>query len=136
MKYVLISLAVVLLFLAALIGITLYQSQGYGNQQSEQTNQESSDSQVVTYNGMTFLPTTLTIKAGTTVTFGNTSERPMWVASNDHPTHELYPEFDTAAANGSPPKPGDDGVFTFERTGTWSYHDHNNPSAVGIIIVN
>lgn len=136
MKYVILSIAAVILLFMALAGVTLYQSRDYGTQESEQAMQLDAGTQVVTYDGTTFTPAKLTVKAGTTVIFSNTSERPMWVASDVHPTHELYPEFDTGATNGGRPSPGEDGEFTFERIGTWSYHDHNNPSVTGTVVVN
>jgi plastocyanin len=136
MKYVLLSLVAGVLIIAAIVMVTLYQSRDYGGQQAGQVNQQGTDASIVVYDGTSFAPATLTIKAGTTVTFDNRSERPMWVASDDHPTHKQYPGFDTTVAQGAPPNPGEDGEFTFERTGMWGYHDHNNPSAVGTIIVN
>lgn len=136
MKYVLLSVASVVLVVVSLVGITLYQSRTYSQQEDNSIAPQNTTSPTVIYDGTAFTPATLTISAGTTVTFDNTSERPMWVASDVHPTHELYPEFDTAAANGSPPDAEDDGVFTFQKSGTWSYHDHNNPSATATITVN
>src|SRR5688572_30991888 len=39
-------------------------------------------------------PRTLTIPAGTTVVFENKSTTDLWPASNIHPTHEIYSDFD------------------------------------------
>ena len=90
----------------------------------------------VTYDNKTFTPSTVTIKAGATVLFDNTSEVPMWPASDAHPTHTLYPEFDMARANANTlPEPGQDFSFTFTKTGAWKYHDHNFPDITGTIMV-
>lgn len=78
-----------------------------------------------------FSPTSLTIKKGDTVTFKNVGSNAHWPASAPHPTHTDYPEFD--------PKheiaPGQSWSFTFEKVGTWRYHDHLNSGETGIIIV-
>jgi plastocyanin len=78
-----------------------------------------------------FSPSSLTVQSGDTVTFENTSDEDKWPASNVHPTHELYPEFDAKNAV----LPGESYSFTFERTGSWGYHDHLNPELQGTIVV-
>jgi len=101
--------------------------------------------QMVTYTNSGYLPSELTIKAGETVTFENKSSVNMWTASGMHPTHTLYsgtslsahcPDptnvaFDACA--GTPP--GDSWSFTFEKAGTWGYHDHLHPTLFGKIVV-
>lgn len=85
----------------------------------------------VTYDGNGFSPNPLTIKVGDTVRFVNQTSGKMWVASAQHPTHLIYPEFDakTTVSNG--------GVyeFTFTKLGTWAYHDHVNAGKFGKITV-
>lgn len=78
-----------------------------------------------------FSPATLTVESGESVAFENASDDDKWPASNVHPTHELYPEFDAMNAV----LPGDSYSFTFERAGTWGYHDHLNPGLTGTIVV-
>ncbi len=78
-----------------------------------------------------FSPETLTVEAGETVTFENTGDDDRWPASNVHPTHELYPEFDARKAV----LPDESYSFTFERPGRWGYHDHLNPDLQGTIVV-
>ncbi|MBI2547070.1 MAG: hypothetical protein HYW23_01340 [Candidatus Aenigmarchaeota archaeon] len=86
-----------------------------------------------------FSPSTLTIKSGDMVTFTNRDTAPHWPASNNHPTHNLYPEkggcvgskFD-ACQNIAP---GNKFEFTFTYVGNWCYHDHLNPSLTGCINV-
>ena len=41
-----------------------------------------------------FEPSTLTVEKGTTVIFRNDEVRDRWPASDPHPAHDLYPEFD------------------------------------------
>lgn len=78
-----------------------------------------------------FEPSELTVRKGTTVVFSTTTGRPFWPASNIHPSHEIYPEFDPAE-----PVPADaTWSFTFEREGTWNMHDHIRSYFVGAIHV-
>lgn len=86
-----------------------------------------------------FLPASLTLAAGTTVTFKNSSNRPIWPASAMHPTHAAYPTkggclgstFDSCKGV----NPGETWTFTFYENGTWKYHDHLNPSMTGSITI-
>ncbi len=87
----------------------------------------------VTYNGKSFSPSTITIRKGDTVTFVNQSTGKMNVASDPHPTHTDYPEFDQTKSSQIGSKTY---TFTFQKVGTWGYHNHDNPSAKGKVIVN
>jgi plastocyanin len=78
-----------------------------------------------------FSPSTLTVESGEKVTFENPSDEDKWPASNVHPTHQLYPGFDAENAVLS----GESYSFTFERAGSWGYHDHLNPDVQGTIVV-
>jgi plastocyanin len=83
----------------------------------------------MTENG--FEPRELTVTAGDEVLFINNDERDRWPASNFHPTHTLYPEFDTK----DHVKPGESWKFTFNEPGTWRMHDHLIPHFTGTIVV-
>lgn len=86
-----------------------------------------------------FSPSTLTIKAGDTVTWINKDTAQHWPASALHPTHAVYPEpggcfaskFD--ACKGL--EAGESFSFTFTHVGEWKYHDHLNPTLFGTIAV-
>ena len=96
----------------------------------------------VTYTDTGFSPKTITIKRGDAVNFVNQSSGDMWVASAMHPTHIVYsgttlnehcpdPEndsFDQCVA-------GDSFSFTFDKVGTWNYHDHLGPTNFGTVVV-
>jgi plastocyanin len=86
---------------------------------------------VVTFSDSGFSPATVSVKQGTTVTFVNESNNPMWVASDPHPTHTLLPGFDQKASVTS----GGTYEYTFVKVGTWTYHNHMNPSMKGTVIV-
>jgi len=93
----------------------------------------------VTYSDTGYLPGTLNIKVGTTVTFKNNSSVSMWTASAFHPTHAAYPT--TGGCLGSTfdackgIQPGDFWSFKFDIVGSWKYHDHLKPSYFGTIVV-
>lgn len=78
-----------------------------------------------------FQPQVITIKKGDTVTFSTDLGIQYWPASNQHPIHADYPAFDPKR----PINPGEEWSFTFDRVGTWSYHDHLNSPVRGTIIV-
>ena len=78
-----------------------------------------------------FSPAEITIHRGDTVTFKTALKEDFWPASDLHPTHRLYPEFD-------PLQPIDatySWTFQFLKVGAWKYHDHLNPYLRGTIIV-
>ncbi|MEX0877510.1 MAG: hypothetical protein WDZ40_01445 [Candidatus Spechtbacterales bacterium] len=78
-----------------------------------------------------FYPKEVTVKIGEEVRFVNKRDRSFWPASNLHPTHAIYPEFDP----GEPVGAGETWSFVFEVPGIWNYHDHLAPSFVGRIVV-
>ncbi len=100
---------------------------------------------VITYTDSGFSPNTLTVKAGTTATFKNQSSEPFWPASNVHPSHMAYDGTSMAEHCQNPTsnafdacvgvQPGASWTFTFNKIGTWSYHDHLNPGMRGSITV-
>lgn len=94
---------------------------------------------VFTDNG--YVPASITVKMGARVIFENRSNRDTWPASAFHPTHAIYPEksgsdclgssFD--ACRGIPP--GESWSFTFNKVGTWRYHNHLSAGQTGEVIV-
>ena len=86
---------------------------------------------IVNYGDGGFSPKAITIKKGDTVTFRNQSAGDMWVASAPHPTHTDYPAFDEKASVSN----GGSWSFTFDKVGTWKYHNHKNASHFGTVVV-
>jgi plastocyanin len=78
-----------------------------------------------------FSPRSVTIRQGDMVVFENRGGHARWPASNIHPTHHIYPDFDARGPVG----PGQKWAFTFERPGSWNYHDHLAPDVSGSIVV-
>jgi plastocyanin len=86
---------------------------------------------VITLTSDGFSPTELAIKRGETVTFRTTAGKRFWPASNLHPSHALYADFDPK----EPVAPDASWSFTFDRTGEWRFHDHLAPYYTGTITV-
>lgn len=92
-----------------------------------------------------FVPKTLTIKVGDTVTFVNKDSTRHWPASNIHPTHQTYPGSNIEKCGTSEQSTifdackglmqGEEYSFTFDNFGRWPYHDHLKPSLAGTIVV-
>src|SRR3990167_2826378 len=78
-----------------------------------------------------FNPNSLTINQGDTVSFENFGKNDHWPASNIHPTHDIYPEFDPTKEL----KSGESWSFKFEKAGEWRFHDHLHPELTGTITV-
>ena len=85
----------------------------------------------IAFDGTEFEPKEVTIKLGGIITFTNNSNKDFWPASNLHPTHNIYGEFDPR----KPISPSESFTFTFEKSGVWGFHDHLTPTAKGTIIV-
>lgn len=86
---------------------------------------------VVTYTDTGYAPNSVTVKKGSIVTFVNESTRGMWTTSDLHPTHQLLPGFDQKAAAGK----GGTYEYTFDKVGTWTYHNHVNAADKGTVVV-
>lgn len=78
-----------------------------------------------------FVPRTLNVKVGDAVVFKNVGKNAHWPASNIHPTHSIYPEFDPKKEIA----PGDTWRFVFEKEGTFRMHDHIFSQLTGEITV-
>ena len=92
----------------------------------------SSSKQVVIYfESVGFNPKILHIKKGDLVIFKTKLEKDFWPASDLHPTHKIYPEFDPQ----KPVKPEESWGFRFEKEGAWEYHNHLDSEYKGTIVV-
>lgn len=85
----------------------------------------------VIYSDAGFNPNDIKINQGDTVVFQNTSSKAFWPAAGDHPEHLSYPEFDSKKAVTT----GSSYSFTFDKAGTWTFHDHMKSSNGGTITV-
>jgi hypothetical protein len=78
-----------------------------------------------------FSPKDLTVLKGQTVTFKTSRGKDFWPASDLHPTHGIYPEFDPLEPVAADKSWG----FRFDKVGEWRYHDHLFPYYRGTIKV-
>lgn len=85
----------------------------------------------ITFDDRGFVPLRLEVEAGQPVRFANESDVLIWPASNIHPTHQIYPEFDAR----TPIEAGNSWTFTFDRPGFWRYHNHLGPERSGLVVV-
>ena len=76
-----------------------------------------------------FHPKEMRIQEGEVVKFTSKRGRMFWPASNIHPAHGIYPEFDSK----EPMR--ESWTFQFNKTGKWNYHDHLAPYFTGTIVV-
>lgn len=111
------------------VGLTLWLLKPH---QANQASTPSSEGTQILMTEKGFEPEILTIKAGTKITFTNKDNTYRWPASDLHPTHTIYPEFDPK----QPIEPEKSWLFTFNRVGQWNYHDHLSPLVTGKVIVN
>lgn len=101
----------------------------------------------VVYDGDEFTPREIMVVEGATVRFVNIGDIPMWVASDNHPTHTIYDTTSLSehcADDYIGPTPFDQCAsveksgswnFTFNKNGTWKYHNHMRGKDEGAIIV-
>lgn len=78
-----------------------------------------------------FKPNSVTLDENFTVIFLNRDSKPHWPASDVHPTHDIYPQFDPQ----SPIESGKSWAFKPKKAGEWKYHDHLNPHRGGTLKV-
>lgn len=78
-----------------------------------------------------FYPEKITIKKGARVVWVNKSAKFSWPASDFHPVHNIYPEFDPK----EPIASGEAWAFNFDKAGLWAYHDHLAPYFTGEVNV-
>lgn len=91
-----------------------------------------SSTQIIEMTTSGFQPDSVTVDQNSTIIFLNKDSVARWPASNIHPTHELYPEFDPK----KPIQPGQSWPFKPKNVGTWKYHDHLFPHMRGVVNVN
>jgi len=99
----------------------------------------------VIYTDEGYSPKEITINLGDTVLWKNQSSRGSWVGSAMHPTHVIYsgtslqehcPDLENVTFDEcKSSQPGESWSFTFNKKGTWRYHNHVKSSHSGTVIV-
>lgn len=78
-----------------------------------------------------FVPSQLVVLEGGVVRFSNETDEYYWPASDLHPSHLVYSEFDPRRAL----EPTEDWEFLFSQEGQWLFHDHLRSHFGGTIYV-
>jgi len=142
----LVTIIAVLVLIGAVV-VVLGKSGNKTSQPTETTGQPSTPAQSTTKQGAGgaipketianvnltssgFDPKTITVKAGTRVIWLNKSGGGATVNSAVHPTHQAYPPLNL----GQFPD-GSSVQLVFDKTGTYKYHNHLNPSQTGTVVV-
>lgn len=116
------------LFIVITTELTLLNKSKFLNKQIFSVN---SSFATIELQGKGFNPEEIKIRKNTTVKFTTTRNSAFWPASNLHPTHLIYPQFDPRR----PIQAKESWSFKFDKVGTWRYHDHLYPNFTGTIIV-
>src|SRR3989344_3164350 len=90
-----------------------------------------SQTQVIEMTANGFEPQNITIDENSAVIFINKDKQARWPASNIHPTHDIYPQFDPKKSI----EIGQSWSFKPKKKGEWKYHDHLLPHLRGVIKV-
>lgn len=90
-----------------------------------------SEVQIIEMTSNGFEPPSITLDKNSSLIFINKDKVVRWPASNVHPTHEIYPEFDPR----KPIEVGKSWSFKPTKAGEWKYHDHLLPHMRGVIKV-
>ena len=115
------------------------------NNMSPQQNSSDDVAATVRYTSSGFTPPNVTINKGQSVRFVDSTSQGVWVGSNDHPHHTKYDGTNTLSHCQAGERVGDpfdscgaveSFVFTFDKEGSFGYHDHLDASKQGKVIVN
>lgn len=100
-----------------------------GGQNSTTTTPTEADA-TIKYTDSGFQPKSITIKAGQTVAFENSSSRDLQLNSDPHPLHADNNELNVGSV-----AIGATQIVTLTTKGTWGIHNHLDPGDQAIIIV-
>lgn len=130
MKKVIIGIAVVVLLVAIGLIVKGNKSQPITIDAPFSTPQASPQEQnIITLTTDGFSPATLTIQVGTKVTWMNKSGVNATVDSSSHPAHTSYPPLNLGIF-----PDGGTLSLTFDKAGTYKYHNHLSSSQTGTIV--
>lgn len=119
------------LIVLAVIGFFWFGVMGRKQTSEEPSVAPSVNENIIIYTNSGYSPSEFLVQTGTTVVFVNQSGLPMWTATDPHPIHTDYAEFDQRRGVDR----GETYEFTFEEPGTYDYHNHLSPQHAGTIIV-
>lgn len=125
--FVPLALLIIIVLIIGGVGYYLY-SNGVINQvftpsTKTPSSQINLDQVKITITKDGFVPSAVKIKKGQSVEWTNTDTKLHQVAPDPHPSHTSLPEL----AETDPIELDESISFSFEKTGTFTYHDHLNP---------
>jgi hypothetical protein len=120
--------AVILLLAAAAVAVGFLKTTDPGKAAAADLRGQDEVHIVLTDKG--WEPSKVLISEGTTVVFSSQRPYPYWPASNEHPSHSIYPEFD-------PKEPVmASSTWSFRpKQGVWGFHDHIRSYYSGVLYV-
>jgi len=126
---ILVILLAVIVVLAIGSGITWFVMSKVS---TSETAQQATAPAKVTITKDGFTPASIKVKKDQAVEWINDDGTPHSIASDPHPSHDQLPGLDSI----DPLNTGESYLFTFETTGTYTYHDDVNPDKFkGTVIV-
>ena len=132
MKKMMIAIIVLIVVTVAGAAAYVYVNRD-GDADSADTSQEGSDEAVtieITANG--FEPQVMQVDVGTTVMWTNTDTVPHGIQANPYPEGTDLPSLNTETEIG----PGESYSYTFGDAGEYGYHDKDDPTDNGEVVVN
>lgn len=124
---VLVGVAIIL----SVVAFGLYTQKGAETSSVSNSEPQGEPDVTIVRTNSGYEPSEITIKKGDIVAWTNESSEFHWPASDLHPTHGIYPEFDPL----KPIAPGDVWKFKFDEVGVWKFHDHIRANKVGTVTV-
>lgn len=119
-------------------------SEDLSNNMSSQQNSSEDVAATVRYTSSGFTPSNVNISKGQSVKFVDSTSQGVWVGSNKHPDHMKYDGTSTLSHCQAGERVGDpfdscgaveSFVFTFDKEGSFGYHDHLDASKQGNVTV-
>ncbi len=121
---------IIIIIILLIIAAGIFYRNYFSNDTSNEAVTASGEIATIIMNDEGFSPSEVTVSRETKVIFVNKGKNLHWPASNFHPTHGIYPEFD--ALEGI--SPGKEWSVVL-KLGKWHYHDHLYPNFTGTIEV-
>ncbi|OGB84967.1 hypothetical protein A2994_01565 [candidate division Kazan bacterium RIFCSPLOWO2_01_FULL_48_13] len=125
------KIAVAIIILAFVTLGFLFFYKGYLKPPLEEAPKKAAPSAFVDITEKGFSPQTILISKGETIQWVNKDSVAHQPASNPHPVHNGLAGFDAGKSLGM----GETYQFTFEKEGTFGYHDHRAPTTNASVVV-
>lgn len=125
-------LGIVLVLLIVLLGLGAYLVLKPEPANQPSTVASSQPQAQISITGTGFSPATISIQAGTQVTWTNDDAKSHQIAADPYPKNDSIPGLDSTQIL----EPGDSYGFSFETAGSYRYHDQLNPlELLGTVVV-